>query len=195
MPRSGRQLHNENGAARHLATNLSVGSLHILGIVNHTDALSTTTLRCLDHDGKANLGGSLQRLRGIRNGRRLVRGIGETSGLPVVLGTDVLTIPRDAGDASRLSNDGTSNLITKGTHGRTSWTNEFDRRVGLRQHVGKGGILTRMAPTSPHGVNTVKPSELDDERYVGIVVVVGTTRHVDDDITHANVLRIGARNE
>ena len=34
--------------------------------------------------------------------------------------------------------------------------------------------------------------QLDDEGYVGVVVIVGAARHFDDDIGHVDVLGVGA---
>jgi hypothetical protein len=49
-----------------------------------------------------------------------------------------------------------------------------------------------MSPSSPYGMHSMKACKFNDECYVGVVVVVGSTGYVDDDITHANVFSVGA---
>ena len=186
-----RQLHDEDGTSWNLPAHLPVRRLNILGTVDHANALAAATLRGLDHDGKTNLLGSFQRLGGAADGSRLVGAVGETAGLPIVLGPDVLAVPGDAGHAGRLRDDGAADLVAEGAHGRSRRADELDGRAGLGQRVGEGGILAGMAPAGPNGVDAVQPRELDDERYVGVVVIVRAARHVDDDVSHANVLRVG----
>jgi hypothetical protein len=48
-----------------------------------------------------------------------------------------------------------------------------------------------VAPAGPDSVDAVKTGQFDNESYIGIVVVVGPTGNIDNDISHSNVLGVG----
>ena len=52
-------------------------------------------------------------------------------------------------------------------------------------------VSRRHVPPGPYGVNTVKTCKFHDECDVGVVVVVGSTGYVNNDITHADVFSVG----
>ena len=58
--------------------------------------------------------------------------------------------------------------------------------VALSECVGERRVLTGVSPTSPDCVDTVKAGQLDNERHIGVVVIVGATGNVDNHIAHAN---------
>ena len=102
------------------------------------------------------------------------------------------TIPRNAGHARILGDDGTANFIPQGMHGRTGRTNELNGRVRLGKRVGEGGFFGGVAPPCPDGVYAVQTGQFDDEGDVGVVVIVGTAGDVDYDVGHADVFGVGS---
>ena len=47
-----------------------------------------------------------------------------------------------------------------------------------------------MSPTGPDGMHPMKPRKFYDEGNVSIIVIVGSTWYVNNNITHANVFCI-----
>ena len=187
-----RQFHDKNGAPRHFSTYLAIGIGHLVGLIDASNPLASSTFGCLDHDGESEFDGTFFRLRRCGNSSFFIDLFGETSHIWIVRCFNVGAIPSNAGNSCRLCNDGGSDFISQRSHGRSLWSNEFDGRIGLCKSFRECGIFTGVSPSSPDGVDTMQACQFDNEGNIGIVMIVGATRNVHDDITDANILCVGS---
>mmetsp|Transcript_28183 Transcript_28183/g.59291 ORF Transcript_28183/g.59291 Transcript_28183/m.59291 type:complete len:252 (+) Transcript_28183:748-1503(+) len=158
--------------------------------IHHTNSLSSSSLRSLNHDGKSDLTRRLTSFESTRDTCLIKRFFGQCSRLNVVRRHDITPIPSNARHTRILRYDRGADLVSQGVHGRPRRPDEFDGGVALGESVGQGRFFGGVAPASPHGLNAMEAGEFDDEGDVGVVVVIGASRDVDYDVAHADVFRI-----
>ena len=173
-----------------LAAYLPVCVLDIRQVIDHADALAPPAFRRLDHDGKADGRGARARLGRILDARVLEGRVRQSPGATVVLRLDVHPVPVDARHARVLRDDGAADLVPQSMHGRAVRADEADGGRGGAEGIGQGGLLGGVAPPSPDSVDGVEARKFHDEGNIGIVVVIGATWHVYDDVAHTDVLGV-----
>mmetsp|Transcript_33963 Transcript_33963/g.74704 ORF Transcript_33963/g.74704 Transcript_33963/m.74704 type:complete len:459 (+) Transcript_33963:4774-6150(+) len=191
------KLHEEDGGSDDLIGNLDVGVLEILLVVHETDALTTATLGSLDHDTilVTNLLGGLDGLLDVAAGSLLegIVGDGTLLGKLGLEGTIVRTTvragPGDGGNAGSLSEDVGGNLVTEDAHDGAGGSDELDAH--LLEGVGELGILGRVAPTGPDGIDALLLGNLGDNINVGVVVKVLPGGDLDEGIGETDELGVG----
>mmetsp|Transcript_12565 Transcript_12565/g.18855 ORF Transcript_12565/g.18855 Transcript_12565/m.18855 type:complete len:308 (+) Transcript_12565:5648-6571(+) len=95
MPRVGGQFHDKNGTSWNLSRHLTKTLTNLLQAIHHTNTLSSTTLRRLNHNRKSNLHSSSLCLFRSGNIRHIVLILRQASSLAIILSTDLATVPCD----------------------------------------------------------------------------------------------------
>ena len=128
------KLHDEDRRTNDFVTNLDVSILQVLFVIDETDTLTTSTLGGLYHDSifVSNTSSSFNRFL-YRFGRSLCEGfigdgsfVGEFSYQWTVVWSTKRSTPWNRRNLRGLSENISSNFITKNTHNRSSGTDKFD---------------------------------------------------------------------
>jgi hypothetical protein len=90
-----------------------------------------------------------------------------------------------------LRNDGGSNLIAEGPHWRPRRPNKLNWRIGLGKGIRESWVFGGMPPSGPDGMDAMESGQLNDQGDIGVVVIVTSPGHIDDDVAHSNVFGVG----
>mmetsp|Transcript_1563 Transcript_1563/g.3336 ORF Transcript_1563/g.3336 Transcript_1563/m.3336 type:complete len:629 (-) Transcript_1563:319-2205(-) len=191
------ELHDENGRSNNFVRDLDVGILKVFFVVDETDTLTTTSLGGLNHDSVvvSDTSGSFDgffdgfcgtlRENLVGNGSFLC----EFSLQWTVVGSTERSTPWDGRDLCSLGKDVGSNFVTKNTHDRGCWPNEFDS-IGSKV-CRKLRVFTCVTPTRPHTVYTLFHGNLGNEVYIGVVISVDTSWNLHVGVGQANEFGVG----
>mmetsp|Transcript_13544 Transcript_13544/g.23330 ORF Transcript_13544/g.23330 Transcript_13544/m.23330 type:complete len:715 (+) Transcript_13544:4833-6977(+) len=153
------ETHDEDRGSGDLRLDLAKACLDLGVVVDKTDTLTTTTFTGLDHDGNTNLLDLLQGFLYSLNVSLIEDLVGDTA-IVLVVHTDVRTVPGNHGAVTGLSDNAAHNLVTKSVHGASRGANKNDAKLG--EGAREQRVLTGVTPASPHGIDLVLLSDLDD---------------------------------
>lgn len=77
-----------------------------------------------------------------------------------------------------LGNDCGGDLVTQRAHGRSRGSDEDDLLWRSSECLGELGVFGSVAPSRPDCMDVHSLSNIHDEVDVGIIVVVGSSRHL-----------------
>ena len=191
------KLHDKNRGSDNFVSDLDVGILEVIFIVDETDTFTTTSFGGLDHDTVfvTNASCSFNSFFD-GTGSSLREGFVWDSSLFVefglqrtIIGSTEGSTPWNRRDLGSLGENVRSDLVTKNTHNRGRGANEFDSiRI---QSSRKIRVFTGMTPTGPHSVATLLDSQFRDEFNVGVVVSVNTSRNFNIGVGQSDEFSIG----
>mmetsp|Transcript_29459 Transcript_29459/g.72929 ORF Transcript_29459/g.72929 Transcript_29459/m.72929 type:complete len:393 (+) Transcript_29459:1823-3001(+) len=188
MPSLGAQLHHEHWRAWDLRLDQIEVNAQLVVVGAHADALATTALGCLQHD---RIPDTVRRCKRFlyRGYHSLFEYLVRDSALRREVSYETITRPRDGRHLRSLRKDICTNLVTKHSHHRRSRADELD--TTLFESGWEFRVLGRVAPPRPHRVDALTLGDVGDEVHVGVVVLVGATRYLDEVVSKANELGVG----